>query len=159
MELRDYQQEMLRRLTKAWRKHRSVMAQMPTGTGKTVLMAETIRQCRTSGGARVLVVAHRRELIGQIRETLAAFGIADEAVRVESIQKLARRVDGAVIPMIPHPCPSPNRGGECLTGGEVMKGTNSDEGMVPHPCPSPDRGGECLTDGEAMRGGESLTDG
>ena len=127
MELRDYQQEMLRRLTKAWRKHRSVMVQMPTGTGKTVLMAETIRQCRTCGNARVLVVAHRRELIEQIRETLAAFGIVDEAVRVESIQKLARR---------PHPCPSPDRGGECLTDGEAMKG-----GEVL-------KGGECLTEWE-----------
>ena len=38
--LRNYQQEMINRLVEAWRTHRSVMVQMPTGTGKTVLMAE-----------------------------------------------------------------------------------------------------------------------
>ena len=42
--LRGYQVEMLSKLEKAWKKHRSVMIQMPTGTGKTHLMAEVIRQ-------------------------------------------------------------------------------------------------------------------
>ncbi len=105
--LRDYQREMLGRIQEAWGRYRSVMVQMPTGTGKTVLLAEVIRkmtpprpsqgegdyphteaQSFTDGG--VLIVAHRRELIEQIKETLEAFGIAQEQVRVESIQKLAR---------------------------------------------------------------------
>lgn len=63
------------------------MVQMPTGTGKTVLMAEVIRQFTEDGGA-VLVVAHRRELIEQIRQTIRAFDIDNGKVRVESIQKL-----------------------------------------------------------------------
>ncbi|MBQ7451599.1 MAG: DEAD/DEAH box helicase family protein, partial [Prevotella sp.] len=37
--LRDYQRDMLRDLNRAWRRVRSVMVQMPTGTGKTHLMA------------------------------------------------------------------------------------------------------------------------
>ena len=41
--LRDYQLEMLDRLHLAWEKHQSVMVQMPTGVGKTHLMAEAIR--------------------------------------------------------------------------------------------------------------------
>ena len=74
--LRDYQKEMLDRLYQAWEACRSVMVQMPTGTGKTHLMAEVIRKfVTTEGGKRVLVVAHRRELIEQIRETLRRFGI------------------------------------------------------------------------------------
>ena len=44
MVLRDYQAEMLDRLLCAWQKSQSVMVQMPTGTGKTVLMAEVIRR-------------------------------------------------------------------------------------------------------------------
>ena len=44
IELRDYQHEMLGRLESAWEKHRSVMVQMPTGTGKTVLLAEVIKR-------------------------------------------------------------------------------------------------------------------
>ena len=35
--LRNYQQEMIDRLEEAWSLHRSVMVQMPTGTGKTVV--------------------------------------------------------------------------------------------------------------------------
>ena len=89
--LRDYQLEMLSKLEKAWKKHRSVMIQMPTGTGKTHLIAEVIRQQKGKG--EVLVVAHRRELLDQIRGTIAAFGIDQEENRivVESIQKLSRK--------------------------------------------------------------------
>ena len=97
--LRDYQQEMLGRLRDAWRQSRSVMVQMPTGTGKTHLMAAVIREtvgtgeCRDAGNS-VLIVAHRVELITQIRETLRRFGIDEErdGVHVESIQKLSRRL-------------------------------------------------------------------
>ena len=52
------------------------MVQMPTGTGKTVLMTEVIKSLQfTVDGVQstrqpVLVVAHRRELIEQIRQTL-----------------------------------------------------------------------------------------
>ena len=38
MMLYDYQQEMLDRVEKALGIHRSVMVQMPTGTGKTLVM-------------------------------------------------------------------------------------------------------------------------
>ena len=44
IQLRDYQQEMLERIHHAWEKHQSVMVQMPTGVGKTHLMAEAINQ-------------------------------------------------------------------------------------------------------------------
>ena len=116
-ELRDYQREMLDRLQRAWLRQSSVMVQMPTGTGKTHLMAEVIRgltprsaEGRLQGknpstkdegnlkpegnnhqGGGVLVVAHRRELIEQIRQTLEAFGIRNPEVVVTSIQKLSRR--------------------------------------------------------------------
>ena len=94
--LRNYQQEMIDRLEEAWNQYRSVMVQMPTGTGKTVLMAEIIRQ-RISRITRkdkdgILIVAHRRELLDQIRGTVGYFGIDMKKNRivVESIQKLSR---------------------------------------------------------------------
>ena len=95
-EVRDYQQEVLARLDMAWCRCRSVMVQMPTGTGKTHVMAEVIRRFMvhgagvTVGRSRVLIVAHRRELLDQIRATVRAFGIDSDAVVVESIQKLCR---------------------------------------------------------------------
>ena len=103
--LRDYQQEMLDRLERAWRKHRSVLVQMPTGTGKTVLLAEELRreEQRMTPASQILVVAHRRELIAQIRQTIAALGIEGDDIVVESIQKLAR---GGY----PTPNPSPKKG-------------------------------------------------
>ena len=87
--LRNYQQEMIDRLEVAWKQYRSVMVQMPTGTGKTVLMAEVIRRKMADG---ILIVAHRRELLEQIRGTVRHFGIdmEKEHVVVESIQKLSR---------------------------------------------------------------------
>lgn len=49
MQLRDYQQNMKDRLYDAWTKVSSVMLQLPTGTGKTHLMAAVIRENMGNG--------------------------------------------------------------------------------------------------------------
>ena len=106
MQLRDYQQEMVGRLHNAWTKSQSVMVQMPTGTGKTHVMAKVIHDHMGDG---VLIVAHRIELIGQISNTLESFGIPHgfidrwskdldgiihaNQVIVASIQTLSRRIE------------------------------------------------------------------
>ena len=41
--LYDYQAEMKERIEAAFRSYQSVMAQMPTGTGKTILLAEVVK--------------------------------------------------------------------------------------------------------------------
>ena len=80
--LYDYQKEMLRQIEEAFRKHQSVMVQMPTGTGKTVLLAEEVKseerrakevksEERRVKNPCVWIVVHRRELVEQIKETLA----------------------------------------------------------------------------------------
>ena len=78
--LRDYQQEMKLRLFEEWELHRSVMVQMPTGTGKTHLLAAVVKEFLCGGGVgmRVWIVAHRRELVEQIEETVARYGIGKE---------------------------------------------------------------------------------
>ena len=79
----DYQKEMLRQIEEAFRKHQSVMVQMPTGTGKTVLLAEEVKseerrakevksEERRVKNPCVWIVVHRRELVEQIKETLNA---------------------------------------------------------------------------------------
>ena len=95
--LRDYQIEICERVREAFKKHRSVMMQMPTGTGKTVVLAELVQQYLNfnfnldsnadgdddavehstsyAGGCRVLIVAHRIELIEQMGEHLERYGI------------------------------------------------------------------------------------
>jgi len=100
-QLRNYQLSMLQDLYKAWKQKQSVMVQMPTGTGKTHLMAAVIQKYADKG---VLVVAHRRELIAQISQTLDNFEVEHglivsgkeidfgQKVQVASIQTLTRRL-------------------------------------------------------------------
>lgn len=69
------------------------MIQMPTGTGKTHLLASVIYDHLKEGQYQcVWIVAHRRELVEQIEETVARYGISksDERVKVMSIQWLSR---------------------------------------------------------------------
>lgn len=93
-ELRSYQWEMKHRLyEKWWGGIRSVMVQMPTGTGKTHLLASVISdRMRADDTASVWIVAHRRELVEQIEETVARYGISkdDGRVKVMSIQWLSK---------------------------------------------------------------------
>ena len=90
--LRDYQQEMKLRLFEEWELHRSVMVQMPTGTGKTHLLAAIVREFLCGSGSRVWIVAHRRELVEQIEDTVSRYGMGKEdgRVKVMSIQWLSR---------------------------------------------------------------------
>ena len=80
------------RLFEEWELHRSVMVQMPTGTGKTHLLAAIVREFLCGSGSRVWIVAHRRELVEQIEETVSRYGMGreDGSVRVMSIQWLSR---------------------------------------------------------------------
>ena len=98
--LRDYQREMLGRINEAWKSCRSVMVQMPTGTGKTVLMSEVIRSERLKvkgEKCRILVVAHRRELIEQIQDQIKRTEEQDfEIIRTEEQKDLDRRTEGQI---------------------------------------------------------------
>ena len=74
IKLFDYQEDMKERIEKALRLHRSVMAQMPTGTGKTVLLASVVESfLREHSNCNVWILAHRRELVSQIKDTLNKF--------------------------------------------------------------------------------------
>jgi len=74
-ELRDYQTDVVaafERQIAAGRKHIILVA--PTGSGKTVIGSEIISRARGQG-QHVLVLAHRREIITQTHEKLAANGV------------------------------------------------------------------------------------
>lgn len=74
IKLFDYQEDMKERIEKALRLHRSVMAQMPTGTGKTYLLTAVIDSFVSNNPIeKVWIVAHRRELVSQIDETVRKF--------------------------------------------------------------------------------------
>src|SRR4051812_14043025 len=103
MELRPYQIEGINKIFDCWRKgKRSVLFQMPTGTGKTVLFAEIVKR-GFDNNRKILIVVHRKELIEQITEKLTARKVAighivagmkadyGQIVQVASIQTLSRR--------------------------------------------------------------------
>ena len=96
--LHDYQKDIMRRLSEEWLTHRSVMVQMPTGTGKTHVLAAVVSSFLTDGKRTVWIVAHRRELVAQIEETVAKYGtsLTDGCIRVMSIQWLTRHYDDVV---------------------------------------------------------------
>ena len=104
IQLYEYQKDMLRQIEDAFGTHQSVMVQMPTGTGKTVLISEVVKsEERRVKNPCVWIVVHRRELVEQIRETLETMmnssstsGTAlsllldDSRIKVMSIQWLSR---------------------------------------------------------------------
>ena len=77
--LRDYQTDIMARIIDEWQRCKSVMVQMPTGTGKTRVLAALVNEelnanNETTGRTRsVWIVAHRRELVEQIKETVEQF--------------------------------------------------------------------------------------
>ena len=89
IKLFDYQEDMVKRVQEAFKHHDAVMVQMPTGTGKTYLLAALVGLFLKE---EVWVVAHRRELVSQIKDTLARFfpALDSEKIQVTSIQWLSR---------------------------------------------------------------------
>jgi len=101
--LRDYQQQLLADLRAALKAHRRVCAVMPTGAGKGQTIGAITRGA-AGKGRRVLVLAHRAELIEQLTGTVKAWGLQPDViapghtlqgqqVAVGSVQTVARRLE------------------------------------------------------------------
>lgn len=72
MDLRPYQQEAVAAVEKEWRSgHRKTLLVLPTGTGKTIVFAHVAKDCVCTG-KKVLVLAHRDELLNQAQDKIAA---------------------------------------------------------------------------------------
>lgn len=109
--LRPYQVSGKKEIYRAWDSCRTVLFQMPTGTGKTRLFSSIIKDIRRLWQQdkkirKVLVLAHRTELIQQIDETLSdKYGIShgiiksgveetwNRDVQVASVQTIVRRLE------------------------------------------------------------------
>lgn len=84
MILRPYQLEALEATVRDWEQTQSVLNVLPTGTGKTVIFAHIIK-ARTQG--RVMVLAHREELIAQAAGKILA--VTGEAPEIEMADRRA----------------------------------------------------------------------
>lgn len=92
MGLRDYQKTAVRDVREAWAGgHQGVLLCMPTGTGKTYTMAQTLQREQP---ACVAVLAHTRPIVAQLRkaceQALGALNVGDSKdncrVRVDTVQ-------------------------------------------------------------------------
>ena len=70
IKLFDYQEDMVKRVQEAFKHHDAVMVQMPTGTGKTMVLANFVFSFLEKCNHPIWIVAHRRELVSQIKDTL-----------------------------------------------------------------------------------------
>lgn len=99
----DYQQDAADRLRQCYADgFRAPLLVLPTGGGKTVCFTYVTQQAAAKG-KRVLLVAHRRELVGQISAALSAWGVkhgvistnaalSTHPVQVAMVQTLANRI-------------------------------------------------------------------
>ena len=109
MELRPYQNQLANDIRGAFGSGANrPLAVSPTGSGKTVLFSYITSQV-LKRGSRVIIVAHRREILDQISATLKRVGVPHGFIQagksasiqpamVASIQTLARRLDTVPAP-------------------------------------------------------------
>lgn len=74
IQYRDYQERDIKDIISSWDKVHGIMYQLPTGGGKSVVSSAVIAKVQ-EGGKKVLVIAHRRELIFQLKEHLQNRGL------------------------------------------------------------------------------------
>lgn len=94
--LRPYQEKSIEAIYHAWINHKSVLFQMPTGTGKTTVFAEIVRQ-EVNKEKKVLIVAHRQEIIYQIQERLSHFGLDSGIIMSNHLEDRSRPIQIASI--------------------------------------------------------------
>lgn len=99
MNLRPYQTEARRRIHAEWDAgHRRTLLVLPTGTGKTVVFAAVAEDC-VRAGQRVLVLAHRGELLDQAADKIhrsTGLRCALEQARHSSLDSPLRITVGSV---------------------------------------------------------------
>lgn len=84
MQLRPYQRDAHAEIYAGWQKHRNQMLVLPTGGGKTVVMSEVIKDW-THG--KVMAIAHRKELVGQIAMALAQQGVEHSVIGPSTLSR------------------------------------------------------------------------
>lgn len=99
MELRQYQEEARQAIEAQWQDGvKRTLLVLPTGTGKTIVFAKIIEN-RVRSGERVLVLAHRGELLDQAADKLqkaTGLGCATEKAEESCLGSWFRVVVGSV---------------------------------------------------------------
>lgn len=72
LQLRPYQQQDKKAIEAAWIDNRSVLYQLPTGGGKSVVLSSIINDYKNE---QILIFAHKRKLLIQLKDHLSSIGI------------------------------------------------------------------------------------
>ena len=83
--LRPYQQKAKKEIFESWDEVDNVLFQMPTGTGKTKLFTSIISDInyysiQKREAVKILIVAHRTELINQIHKHLDDYHVPNNVI-------------------------------------------------------------------------------
>ena len=99
MELRPYQQQAKDAIFREWNQgHNKTLLVLPTGCGKTIVFAKVAEEC-VRHGDRVLIMAHRGELLEQASDKIAkttGLGTAVEKAEQSCLGSWFRIVVGSV---------------------------------------------------------------
>lgn len=103
MELRPYQQEAMDAILEAWENgtHKTLLV-LPTGCGKTIVFAKVTEEC-VRHGDRVLILAHRGELLEQAADKIrkaTGLGCATEKAEETCLASWFRITVGSVQSMM-----------------------------------------------------------
>ena len=108
LKLRPYQQKAKKEIFESWDEVDNVMFQMPTGTGKTRLFTSIIRDIndysiKRKEPVKILIIAHRTELIDQIHENLRRYQVPHNLIAGGRERNYKYPVSVASIQTITHP--------------------------------------------------------
>lgn len=107
--LRPYQQHLKEEIFEGWQFYYELMLQLPTGTGKTVLFSSIIKDLAAVPNTKILIIAHRKELVEQISTWLDRFQVEhgviisgrkknlDNSIQVASIQTYSNKANQALM--------------------------------------------------------------
>ena len=103
MELRPYQQQAKDAIFSEWKNGiKKTLLVLPTGCGKTIVFAKVAEEC-VKGGSRVLILAHRGELLEQAADKIGkstGLGCATEKAEQTCLGSWFRIVVGSVQSMM-----------------------------------------------------------
>ena len=134
IKLFDYQEDMVKRVQEAFKHHDSVMVQMPTGTGKTMVLANIVFSFLEKSNNPIWIVAHRRELVEQIKGTL------NKSLLIFSNHPVPLSKEGSTS----SPSPSSSEGGD-VTALRCSEPLRSKVGGASKPSP------DCLSAGALIK--------
>lgn len=100
--LRPYQQDVKDKIFTLWKSEKNVMLQMPTGAGKTILFSSVINDITKVPDSKILIIAHRKELLDQISSHLSKYNIEHGIIASNRKRSLEKNVQVASIQTLTH---------------------------------------------------------